>query len=264
MPAMAETEAVIIITSKRAFTFAIAVIMILSLTACGKEAAPSTTPGNDTNDRPTTSQTPSATGKPSDIFASGEPVALMDFAENLPDGYTMYTAQQVHFPQNQAAYSNEAVRITVEADDSFNSTDNKTLRSVTIVVSCKLDSGAPSIGLELCEVEDFAIVGDGYTADLATFLYEMMDNMGDEGISSILGLSGDGLQALSDEVVGPDDALTMATIVILGNEKRADAFNFDSRDKSLGEVGGFTFDGAAPIYLSQDILQEILDLLLQI
>ena len=243
---------------------AILLVLILCITGCSstKTEMPSVA-GEETPQQSIMTPTPSTPPPSSGFKPDGKSVALMSFAEDLPNGFTMYTAQQVQLPQHQVMYSNDAVLITVKAKDQFRGSNGDTLYGVLIEVKCERDPELPVIGLELREVESCAIIGNGYTTDLAEFLYEMMDNMSD-GINTVLGLSSDEIQLLSDEILGPNDALTKTTIVIQGNDKQASALNFDSHDKSLGNVSGYTLDDEYSFYLSQDTLQEILDLLLSL
>ncbi|MCL2002324.1 hypothetical protein FWG76_02875 [Candidatus Saccharibacteria bacterium] len=256
---------------KMAILILTALIMV-ALSACSKEAASQLGAGGipGVDNPPSSSQpadsAPTAPNDPEPPIVEtpantprwAEDVPVREFAEDLPNGFAMYTAQ---VDSRGAMFSNDVVVIRLEAILKDNFQDD--LYSVHIGLRCASNSGAPTISFTFEQLPDYAtkISGSGiYTAGLARFLYDMMAGMGDS-YGQLLGLSADGLHELS-ECIAPGDPLTSLGVTMSG-DGRARTLNFSTRDNSLGDLGGFGFEGAPPIYTSPNLLQDILELLLQ-
>jgi hypothetical protein len=98
---------------------------------------------------------------------------------------------------------------------------------------------------------------NGYTAELAMFLWELMNNMGSSYDTS-LGWSPERLQTVSNALVAPGDTLTAVKITARGDSKRVDEFYYDT-DQTYGE--SFNLAGVSDVFLSHDIARAVVDLI---
>jgi nitrogen regulatory protein PII len=134
---------------------------------------------------------------------------------------------------------------------------------VDIAISCDKSpkTAGPTLRLRLQEITDYAIAAggsvNGYTAELAMFLWELMNNMG-SSYDTALGWSPERLQTVSNALVEPGDILTIVEMIARGDNKQVDEFNY-STEQHFGE--SFNFEVVTDVSLSHDMAREVVDLI---